>query len=101
MRDKFENPFSMDELREQLEEQRHDLSELPGWLFWGMLLYIDPIAEDLQVSQATALRMRLASNTARFAGATITSEANDQKITHIVADDNRERLKQLRKLIGS
>lgn len=107
MPNKFETIFNLDEFRKQLDEEQHDLGELRGWMYWGMLLYVDPLAEDFrptlkkQSFKTMGLRMKLASSTARFAGAQITSDLNDKDITHIVVGDNRDRPRKLRQEISS
>ena len=100
----LESNFSVEELRIQLDEKHQDLGELPGWMFWRMLLYFDPLAEHFRrprQDQATQLRMKLASNMARFAGARTTSELNDHDITHIVVGYDRVRWQELRREISS
>ena len=104
MPSKFESRFRLEELRTQLDEKHHDLGELPGWMFWRMVLYIDPLAEHSwspQQDQGILLRMKLASNMARFAGARMTGELNDQDITHIVVGYDRARWRELRRQISS
>ena len=93
---KFESNFDTDELRAQLEQQHHDLGELKGWMFWGMLLYIDLPAENFQAPESIALKMKLASNITRFAGARTTRDLGDTAITHVVVGNNSDRLRELR-----
>ena len=104
MPSKFKSNIDLEELRTQLDAKHQDLGELPGWMFWRMLLYIDPLAEHSwspRQDQDTLLRMKLASNMARFAGARMTSELNDQDITHIVVGYDRVRWRELRREICS
>lgn len=104
MPSKFENNFSVEELRTQLDGKHQDLGELPGWMFWRMLLYVDLLAEHSRSprqDQGILLRMKLASNMARFAGAGLTSDLNDQDITHIVVGSDRVRWRELRREISS
>ena len=102
---KSEAKFSLDELKRRLEEQQYDLSELPGWMFWGMVLYMHPPAADFefpQREQDVILRVKLASNAARFGGANITNDLDNTEITHIVLGVNdRDRLRELRKEVSS
>ena len=100
----FESNISFEELRTQLDAKHQGLGELPGWMFWRMLLYIDPLAEHSRLprqDQDTLLRMKLASNIARFAGARMTSKLNDQDITHIVVGYDTVRWRELRREICS
>ena len=104
MPSKFESNFSVEELRIQLDEKHQDLGELPGWMFWCMLLYVDLLAEHSlspRQDQGELLRMKLASNVARFAGARTTNDLNDQNITHIVVGYDRVRWRELRREVSS
>lgn len=101
----IEANFSSEELKRQLDEQHYDLGELPGWMFWGMIMYMHPPAEDLQCPQQeqdVILRVKLASNAARFAGANITNDLDSTEITHIVLGaNNSDRLRELRREVSS
>ena len=105
MPNKFEASFSIEGLKWQLDEHNVDLGELPGWMFMGMLLYIDSLAKSSRQEQTmqsgTSLRMSLARMIAQFAGAKITLDLKDSHITHIVVGDDRDRLRELRKEISS
>ena len=99
-----ERSSRMEELRTQLDGKHQDLGELPGWMFGSMLLYIDLLAQysrSPRQDQGTLLRMKLASNVARFAGARTTSDLNDQDITHIIVGDDKVRWRELRREISS
>ena len=107
MPNKLGSSFGMDELRTRLDQRHNGLGELPGWMFWGLLLYIDPLANDVELLghqktsiTAVSLRMKLASTTAQFGGARITSDLKDREITHVVVGDDRDRLRELRKEIS-
>ncbi|ERF72692.1 DNA ligase 4 [Endocarpon pusillum Z07020] len=87
------------------EEQRK-----AGWLFMGTKLFFDPAApnsDENTLSNATEedSDQKLASLTARFAGATVTQNPDDNHITHVVLNRNsdtkaiRGRLAQHRKKI--
>lgn len=105
MPNKFEASFSTEVLKSQLEEHHVDLGELPGWMFVGMLLYLDPLAQSSRQQQTTEsgtlLRMSLARTIALFAGARTTFELKNNDITHVVVGDGRDRLQELRKEISS
>ena len=105
MPNKFEASFSTEGLKSQLDEHRVDLGEVPGWMFMGMLLYVDPLAkcsgQQQHTGSGTSLRISLAKTVARFAGARITVELKNRDITHIVVGDDRDRLRELRKEISS
>ena len=100
---KLESNFSVEALRTQLDEKHQNLGELPGWMFWRMLLYVDLLAEHSpspRQDQGKLLRMKLASNVARFAGARTTNDLNDQDITHIVVGYDRVRWRELRREVS-
>lgn len=102
---KFESSFSVDKIKAQLNQHHHDFGELRGWIFSGMLIYVDPLAGLSQQQQTLGskllLRMKLARTTAQFAGAKISRELQDNDITHVVVGDDRDRVRELRKVISS
>ena len=98
---KYEHTPNPNELRLQLEQQHHDLDHFQGWIFGGMVFYIDSLIENAQMTETTALRIQLANNTARFAGAQIASDLEDERITHLIVGDNRDKLRGLRRSISS
>ena len=60
------------------------LSDLPGWLFKGQVLYFArPASSDSPLSPPSYR----ASTTARFAGATVVEDLDDKRVTHIVVED--------------
>ena len=96
--------FNATEFRSDLSTHDHELGgDLPGWIFEGLLIYID----DQAISQKTpllqkqpAFRLKQACNTARFAGARITHDLNEG-VTHIVVvRDDRNRTRALREEIA-
>ena len=104
MPDKFEASLSTEGFKSQLDEHHANLGELPGWMFMGMLLYVDPLAKSArhQITESgTLLRMSLARTIAQFAGARITTDLNNGNVTHVVVGDDRDRLRELRKEISS
>lgn len=59
------------------------LSDLPGWLFKGQVLYFaKPSSSDSRPSP----RLQRASTTARFAGATVVQDLDDKTVTHVVVE---------------
>lgn len=105
MPNKSEANFSMDELKRQLDKQHYDLGELPGWIFWGMVMYMHPPAEDFQYAQQAqdvVVRVKIATNAARFAGANIANDLGNTKITHIVVGaNNSDKVRELRQEVSS
>ena len=77
--------------RSELEEHDHDLGQLPGWMFEGLLfLMIRPDHAEFHnqssqaIPKALELRMNRACIIARFAGADLTADLNDGNVTHVV-----------------
>ncbi|MDI1489443.1 MAG: DNA ligase (ATP) [Ramalina farinacea] len=82
---KFEHKFNSSEFRRELEDHGHGLEELPGWLFEGLLLYLDDRNGGMIMIQ----------NIARFAGAKM-SDKLEEGVTHIVIGEDQSRLRELR-----
>ena len=81
--------------RSELQEHEHDLGQLPGWMFEGLLLLVvrPDHAEFYNqsspaISKALELRINRACIIARFAGADLTVDLNDEDITHVVVEEN-------------
>ncbi|KAL9128936.1 MAG: hypothetical protein Q9217_002490 [Psora testacea] len=98
MSTKYEDNFELANFRTQLEKHNHDLHELPGWMFAGLLLYADyqrlngarPHSAD-----GENVRLKLAYNIARFAGARCTDELTGG-VTHVLVHDDRSRVREIR-----
>ena len=109
---KLEHPGDVQQFRYQLEDHHHELGELPGWMFEGTLIYADLLEPDDENGEtapkerhdevdASQLRMKQACNTARFAGARFTEHFEDGDLTHVLVNDDRARVKVLRKAIST
>lgn len=86
------------DFRSELQEHDHDLGQMPGWMFEGLVLLVvqpdhvefhkqssprsQPMAKKLE------LRMKRACNIARFAGADLTADLNDENVTHFVVGED-------------
>ena len=109
----FEHSFDADEFRLQLKEHGCDISDIPGSMFRGFKILVDRFGtsaqhEDkaiegfsdeeppIQELSDSEFRVKLACNTARFAGAKIVHDLDDKEITHVLAGDNQPRLKEIR-----
>ena len=80
------------DLKDKLLGRDQDLESLPGWMFKDFIFYFD----ELQDKQCNGhgptpdntvlphLRAKMASNTARFAGGSVSDSLKDQSITHVV-----------------
>ena len=99
---KSEGSFNPSKLKTEIEKHDHALSELPSWMFDGLVVYVDERNFDGTLSLAGRyhnLRMRLASIVAAFAGATIAQDLTDG-VTHILTRMDRNRNRVLRKKIS-
>lgn len=106
MPDKYEHLFSPSKFRAELSEHDHDLGELPGWMFEGLLLYADEQNSNqsngaTSVVQPDALeksgfRLKQAVDAARFAGAKFTTDLANDEITHVLVESDKSRAKILR-----
>ncbi|KAL8768931.1 MAG: hypothetical protein Q9209_004986 [Squamulea sp. 1 TL-2023] len=104
---KDEHYSDLDAVRADLEEHAHDLRSLPGWLFKDLFMYFDmdmemlPDGEDTAVSIADKsiaihLELEQASRIARFAGARVAGNLQENGITHVVVDKDKGRLRKTR-----
>lgn len=83
-------PETIRKITSQIQEKVNSGWEMPlGWLFKGLTITMPQ--RDETDGPAQQLRLRLASNTASFAGATLASSSlsspsKDPQVTHIVVD---------------
>ncbi len=107
---KFEHKFSPANFRAELAEHDHNLGDLHGWMFEGLLLYVD-YQNSSKSNGATSmvhpqgldesgLRMKQAVNSAMFAGAEFTTDLADEKITHILVNSDKSRVRILREKLS-
>ena len=100
MPSEFERRFKSSNFKSELLENDGDLGELHGWMFEGLIIYVDVDSakddgfqasrqsrEDLRVAQACIL--------ARFAGAHLADELRPG-VTHILVGQDRSRTQALR-----
>lgn len=101
---KFEAQFEPPVFVQELKEHETDLGELSGWLFKGLVLYVEAeycsrpngvvkcSAQDGSPPGQVVLLQ--ACKTARFAGAEVIGDLADERITHVVIgpDTSRQRL---------
>ena len=90
------NSTTTRDVRSELQEHNHDLGQLPGWMFEGLLLLVVQSEEvepknhstshSQSVSRSLDLRMKRACNIARFAGANVTADRDDEEVTHVVIE---------------
>jgi len=97
-----EHTFDTSEFRSELGTHDHELGQLPGWIFEGVLIYAgwqDQDAETPLTQKNLDFRMKQACNTARFAGARGTNEL-EQGVTHVLVGEDRGRIRALREKIS-
>ena len=103
------SPPRLTQIEDQLTTQSNEegtLSNVPGWLFKGHVLYFAPCSASPSSSSeqnSSSGRLHLARNTARFAGATVTEDVEDSRMTHAVVDvakTNKDAISDLRSKIS-
>ena len=107
---KFESHFEPSVFVQELEEHESDLGELPGWLFKGLVLYVavgyqfepNGVMEGSaqKSAQPEELDLLLACNTARFAGAEVSTDLADERITHVVIGKDKSGLGPIRETLS-
>jgi len=93
----------------ELEVQDRDSGLSTCWMFKGLSIYIDRpqhASTDILNGEAPGpmapldLRLHMASNTARFAGARLAEDLKDENITHVAVGENRSRLRSIRETMS-
>ena len=105
--DHFRNPC---EINDDVQQHKKDLGYLPGWMFDGCHIYLETYEIsgsngssqqiDHKLTETSNLRIRLACNSARFTGAKIVYDMEDQAITHVLVGPDRTRVKSLREKLS-
>lgn len=100
--------FNARQLRTELEQHGQKLDNVPGWMFEDLVLFADTShaeenGQDVEKHAITASRLRVlqACNTARFAGARVTDQIDDELITHVVVEDQSNRVKYFREQLSA
>ncbi len=99
---KYEHTFDASEFRNELIAHAHELGQLPGWIFEGVLIYAyaeDQSTETRRTHKNPDFRMKQARDTARFAGARVASEL-EQGVTHVLVGEDRSRSRVLREKVS-
>ncbi|KAL2053023.1 hypothetical protein ABVK25_006660 [Lepraria finkii] len=95
---KYEHRFSASDFRIELDDHDHELGQLSGWIFEGLLIYADhQLGGDAAHStqKDPGFRTSQAFNTARFAGASMVSDLKEG-VTHVLVGGDRSRIRALR-----
>lgn len=111
MPNKYEHTFSPSKFRAELSNHDHDLGELPGWMFRGLLLCVDEqntiktngasFVVQPNALEKSAFGMKQAIIAARFAGAEFTTDLANDKITHVLVENDKRRAKMLREIFST
>lgn len=100
------------DFKTELREHDHDLGQLPGWMFEGLLLLVidsdhpglkhnsSPNSQIIPKILVTNSKMKRACNIAQFAGADITADLADEQVTHIVVAEEDVNTRVLRERIS-
>lgn len=91
---------------DEIRDDDHEISNMKGWLFRSLRIYSDFEIESNGEKCSLGfdwldLHTRLASNLARFAGAELVQDLEDESITHVVIRTDSSRLRTVRKKISS
>ncbi|KAL9599741.1 MAG: hypothetical protein Q9219_003624 [cf. Caloplaca sp. 3 TL-2023] len=110
MSTKIEPPLNSRASRAQIKENFHGTSSLPGWLFEGLVFYIEGRQEPSSNGQEQEeqrnrmkpfeLDLERASRLARFAGARIADCIEEDNVTHVVLSENFSRLGSVRQTLS-
>lgn len=107
---KNELPLNQHETRKQMKEHDHGFGDLPGWLFEGLVFFLEtghqtlPHVKNQEHGQkklpALVSEMDEAHRLARFAGARIADRIEDDSITHVVVGKDTSRLASIRQALS-
>jgi DNA ligase-4 len=98
---KLKSRDEMPTLLEQLHDHGVNLEELPGFMFYGVVAYVegqDQVDVNSNASDETGsnVLLRLASQTMRFAGGRVVMGIDNPSITHVVIGNDAARVKEIR-----
>lgn len=97
---KYEHSFNASEFRTELGAREHELGELRGWIFEGCLIHVDrdqgTQGGGPMMQSHPGFKMKQMCNIARFAGAGIINDLDEEGVTHVLVGDDRSRIRTLR-----
>ncbi|KAI9718425.1 MAG: hypothetical protein M1812_004146 [Candelaria pacifica] len=108
MPSKYDFEFDPAGFKKDMDNHQHSLGELRGWMFSGLVIYADCgiSTENDQLDNSTGsdtqgpdMRVALARNLARFAGAHIVHSIHDENTTHVLVSEDLSRVKNMRQAI--
>ena len=107
---KTEISLNLDAIKDQVREKIHSVGVLPGWLFEGLVIYIDQGHEtsfndhdegqELEKPRSGDMELERARRLAGFAGAQIADQIDMDGISHVVVGRDITRLKSIRKTLS-
>lgn len=105
MPSKYEKRLDISNFKTRLLEDDNDLKNLPGWMFEGLVVYVDFSSANhpgppTATMRQDDLRLNQACNIARFAGAQLMGELQPG-VTHVLVGEDRSRHKALRQQVNS
>jgi hypothetical protein len=109
---KSENTSDTAKLKQQLSKHWEDMNDSIGWLFSGLVIYIDPLSFHKKPLNRGDNRQKEGSNEPdsrdqidsfsniiRIAGGRVSNNLTDNTITHVVIGDTRPRARAIREAI--
>ncbi|KAL8905852.1 MAG: hypothetical protein Q9207_002372 [Kuettlingeria erythrocarpa] len=109
---KFKQPLDVRGIRQQVEEHAQGPMTLPGWLFEGLFLFFDDGRDSSSSlgnhqrngvqgnSRSTDPEFAYICNIARFAGARIAKQVNEEGVTHVVVGKDTSRSGTIRETLS-
>lgn len=100
---KKEADFDAVSFRQELQEYGCNLDDGLASMFQGLIIYMDDsrfYAKGNCRESKEDLRFQMASFTVRFAGAIVTTDLEDQHITHVIVGLDRKRISKVRGLLA-
>lgn len=108
MPSKYDFEFDPADFKQELDDHHHSLGGLRGWMFSGLVIYADcgVSAKENNLdggteseTQGSDIRVSLACDLAKFAGARIVHSIHDENITHIIVGEDPSKVKKIRQAI--
>jgi hypothetical protein len=102
---KSEHSIPHQRLLAQFLEHNSDLGETLGWMFCGLVVYFDKKGKTIDELDGNAsteddyaynLDTKLAAQIVYFAGGKLAEDLDNAEVTHVVVDEDRDRLKEIR-----
>ncbi len=95
-------PLDIAQFRSEVFEHSNEVGGLPGWMFRGLLIYVDSQCVNGATSSSQdgmESRLKQACITTRFAGGMVATNL-EEGVTHVLVGHGKHRVKDLRKKIS-